>query len=174
MTIRPLVGLCFLLSACAAQPQIPSYQPEGTAQIDTQIAAQQVQLQKTEQEIAQLSAPPQIAPETLASAQHDAQKPILCSSDCADKWALAQQWIADNSHWRIQTITDSLITTYGPEDGNSLPAYTVKRIPIDGKSYQITFDVICPMDSGNPPQCSEAAPLVVLQRGSFESALNQR
>lgn len=46
-----------------------------------------------------------------------AQKPLECSNkaQCDLWWSRAQVWVNDNSSLRIQTATDSVISTYGTD-----------------------------------------------------------
>lgn len=60
--------------------------------------------------------------------QNAAKEPLLCSTkqDCDLMWQRAQAWVANNSHWRIQIATDTLIQTYGPGN-DAYSAYTITK-----------------------------------------------
>lgn len=73
------------------------------------------------------------------------QQPLLCSdkAQCDLYWQRAQIWIANNSTYKIQTATDSVITTYGPMGTRVDLAFQATKIPnVDG-SAQIKLAAGC-------------------------------
>ena len=57
-----------------------------------------------------------MTPEQQAQLQRDAAIQITCTKgdDCEEKWSRAVAWISQNSSYKIQTQTDSLIQTFNP------------------------------------------------------------
>ena len=57
-----------------------------------------------------------------------ANEPLLCSTkqDCDFMWQRAQSWVANNSHFRIQVATDTLIQTFGPS-ADAYFAFTITK-----------------------------------------------
>lgn len=62
-----------------------------------------------------------------------------------DAWGRAQSWVALNSKLKIQTATDYLIETYGPQasEGNiNIFAYQIVRTPLGGSRSKITVTCV--------------------------------
>jgi hypothetical protein len=53
-----------------------------------------------------------------------ANQPITCQAgaDCDAKWSRATAWIAQNSAYKVQTASDSIIQTMGPLPNDPSPA----------------------------------------------------
>lgn len=61
----------------------------------------------------------------------EANAPLNChgKEQCDLYWQRSQAWIAQNSRYRIQTATDTVITTFGPLDSSADLAYQITKIP---------------------------------------------
>lgn len=81
----------------------------------------------------------------LTPEQRLALQPITCSGkvQCDLIWQRAQLWIAQHSRYRIQTVTDVQIQTYGPEDHSVDLAYRAFRESLPNGQAKISFSVIC-------------------------------
>ncbi|MHB0992682.1 MAG: hypothetical protein ACYC0M_15595 [Burkholderiales bacterium] len=81
-----------------------------------------------------------ISPE-LDSAAHD---PLTCAnkSQCDIYWSRVQIWVSQNSFFRIQTVTDTILNTYGPDQYNHI-AYQINRIPNEDGSARIKINSGC-------------------------------
>ncbi len=90
----------------------------------------------------------------------------------ADTWGRAQSWIARHSTRKIQTVTDFLIETYGPQTatlGELNFAYQVVRSPLPGGRSKIT--VSCSSNSALDEyiqQASDYAHLLALYMATGE------
>jgi len=62
-------------------------------------------------------------------------EPVLCTSkaQCDVYWQRAQAWVANNSEYRLQTVTDTVIETYGPVATRRGWAYRITKVPDDNK-----------------------------------------
>ena len=71
--------------------------------------------------------------------------PITCSTkvECDAKWSRAVSWIAQNSAYKIQITSDTLIQTYGPNLHDTDAGFTVTRSATTGGAYEIIFDGRC-------------------------------
>jgi len=76
--------------------------------------------------------------------QIDAAREVTCNTkdDCELKWARATKWIQDNSHWKLRNITETVLTTEGP-NGQIYTAYEVTKFPQGDSTYQIQFKAGC-------------------------------
>jgi hypothetical protein len=52
-------------------------------------------------------------------------------------------WVQDNSQYRLQIQTDSLIQTAGPTDESASSAFTITKRALGGGAYQIVFRSGC-------------------------------
>ena len=93
---------------------------------------------------------------TATPAPQVAVAPITCSTDCAAKWSRAVAWVAQNSQYKIQTQTDSLIQTMGPLDSDPAPAFTITKAAMPGGAYEITFAGGCDNFIGCIPTIADA------------------
>lgn len=109
-----------------------------------------------------LAKAPKVTPEILA----EAARPVTCDSpdDCEVKWGRALQWVLNNSAYKIQTQTDMMISTYGPEANSPLPAFTVNRVPKGGGVYEFNWRAAC----NNMFGCS---PNLTLAKAAFVRAI---
>lgn len=91
-------------------------------------------------------------PAPSAATQAAARKTLNCanSAQCDLYWKRAQIWIAQNSRYRVQSVTDTVLTTHGPSSNMSAAlAFQIIKIPAAGGSAQITIDANCYL----PDQC---------------------
>ncbi len=72
------------------------------------------------------------------------RRDVICTegADCDAKWSRAVAWVAQNSRWRIQTQTDTLIQTMGPLD-TSDAAFTITKVAHGNGTYTILFAAGC-------------------------------
>jgi hypothetical protein len=90
------------------------------------------------------------APDDPAS-NPEAAAPLACinKAQCDLYWQRAQAWIAANSAYRVQNVTDTVIQTYGPIGATFDLAYTVVKTPSADGSGRIAFICAC----GNLIRC---------------------
>lgn len=94
------------------------------------------------------------------SPQEEAERvaPLTCAigPDCDAKWEAAQLWIVKHAGFKLQTVTNVVLQTYGPstvvEQSTSL-AVTVTREPDSPGRYRIWVRMSC----GNPFGCTPEA-----------------
>ena len=81
-------------------------------------------------------------------------QPLLCTNkgQCDLYWQRAQAWVANNSGYRLQTVTDTVIETYGPEATRTGLAFRVTKVPDDKEGARIYALPAC----GNVFGCSPA------------------
>jgi len=81
--------------------------------------------------------------------------PVLCvgKSQCDIYWQRAQAWVANNSEYRLQTVTDTVIETSGPALARTGLAFRVTRVPDDKDGARIFVLAGC----GNALGCSPAS-----------------
>jgi len=79
---------------------------------------------------------------------------VLCvgKAQCDIYWQRAQAWVANNSEYRLQTVTDTIIETQGPTLGRTPLAFRVTRVPDDKDGARIFVLASC----GNAVGCSPA------------------
>lgn len=84
----------------------------------------------------------------------EAMKPLICKDEkqCDFYWKRSQFWIANNSSWKIQTATDTLISTYNPAPNSPLLAYQVSRLPNEDGSARILIKPYCDNIFGCQPE----------------------
>ena len=75
----------------------------------------------------------------------EAAAPLACinKAQCDLYWQRAQAWIAANSTYRVQNVTDTVIQTYGPIGASLDLAYTVVKTPSPDGSGRIAFACTC-------------------------------
>lgn len=74
-----------------------------------------------------------------------ALRPLFCEGrdQCEAYWRLAQVWIARNSRWRIDTLSDALIVTFiAPRPDRTL-SYRVTREPQTDGRERIAISIRC-------------------------------
>lgn len=74
-----------------------------------------------------------------------ANEPLYCegAEQCTTYWKRAQVWIASNGHYRVRTVTDSIINTEGPVYAELWYAYQVTKEPQAGNREQIRIAMNC-------------------------------
>src|SRR5688500_13622770 len=79
------------------------------------------------------------------SIEAEAKEPLLCrdKAQCDLYWQRAQVWIATNSKYRIQSVTDTVLTTHGPIEHDTQFAYHLEREPSETGGGKITIRMIC-------------------------------
>jgi len=93
---------------------------------------------------------PTLTPQQQAAIQQSAARTITCQagSDCEVKWSHIVRWLNINSEYKIQTITDSFIQTFGPVD-DATWAFNVTKVAEGGGIYTIDVKMLC----GTPIGC---------------------
>lgn len=83
---------------------------------------------------------PVISPADL----EEANRPLTCSgkAQCDIYWQRAQAWVSEHSAYKIQTISDAIIQTYGALDSTRM-AYIVRRVPSEGGVTRIWMEAGC-------------------------------
>ena len=84
--------------------------------------------------------------------------PVLCvgKAQCDIYWQRAQAWVANNSEYRLQTVTDTVIETQGPLLARSALAFRVTRVPDDKDGARIVVVAACANAFGCNPESSVA------------------
>ncbi|MCC8393334.1 hypothetical protein LJ656_12090 [Paraburkholderia sp. MMS20-SJTR3] len=87
-----------------------------------------------------------------------ATKPLTCASraECDMWWQRAQSWVASHSKYPIETATDSLIQTAGPDGGKRALAYQITRTANPDGTATIGFSAHCDGSLGCKPNPWEA------------------
>src|SRR5881409_229222 len=69
----------------------------------------------------------------------ESKEPVLCTNktQCDLYWQRAQGWVANNSGYRLQTITDVVIETYGPLSTQTGLAFRITKVPDDKDGARI-------------------------------------
>jgi hypothetical protein len=95
--------------------------------------------------ILQLTACAQLTPEQQAALQRAANRPVTCMAgkDCEEKWSRVVQWVKENSAYKFQTVSDTVIQTMGPLPDDARPAFTVTKVSTGNDSYMINLDGGC-------------------------------
>lgn len=84
----------------------------------------------------------------------EANKPLTCKDEkqCDLYWKRSQFWVANNSSWKIETATDTLISTYNPAPNSPLLAYQISRMPNEDGSARIYIQPYCDNMFGCQPE----------------------
>ncbi|GLU35851.1 hypothetical protein WKR88_28325 [Trinickia caryophylli] len=82
-----------------------------------------------------------VSPETMQIAT----APLVCTNagECARWWSRAHDWVVGHSAYALQTSTDSLIATAGPDGGSAALAYQITRTQNADGSSTIGFAAHC-------------------------------
>jgi hypothetical protein len=82
-----------------------------------------------------------------------AKTPVICEGKeaCDIMWSKAQIWVSENSGYKIQVATDSIIETYTAPDYS--PEYSVKmtKMPLGNGKQELSLSIYC----GYPAMCRE-------------------
>jgi hypothetical protein len=84
-------------------------------------------------------------------------EPVLCvgRQQCDIYWQRAQAWVANNSEYRLERVTDTIIETQGPLVARNGWAYRVTRVPDDKDGAQIYILATCANAFGCSPGSSD-------------------
>jgi hypothetical protein len=87
-----------------------------------------------------------------------ATKPLTCSNkaECDVWWQRAHTWVASHSTYQIESATDSLIQTAGPDGGKRALAYQITRTANPDGTATIGFAAHCDGSLGCKPNPWEA------------------
>lgn len=87
-----------------------------------------------------------------------ATTPLTCSSkaECDVWWQRAQTWVTDHSKYKVDSVTDTLIQTAGPDGGKRALAYQITRAPNPDGTATIGFAAHCDGSMGCKPNPWEA------------------
>ncbi|KPD14539.1 hypothetical protein ADM96_39110 [Burkholderia sp. ST111] len=87
-----------------------------------------------------------------------ATTPLTCSSkaECDMWWQRAQTWVAGHSTYKIESSTDTLIQTSGPDGGKRALAYQITRTANPDGTATIGFAAHCDGSMGCKPNPWEA------------------
>ncbi|MFM0741552.1 hypothetical protein PQQ51_30320 [Paraburkholderia xenovorans] len=102
-----------------------------------------------------------------------ATTPLTCSSkaECDVWWQRAQTWVTTHSKYKIESTTDTLIQTAGPDGGKRALAYQITRTPNPDGTATIGFAAHCDGSMGCKPNPWEAgADFKEYVRGAAASA----
>jgi hypothetical protein len=79
-----------------------------------------------------------------------ATKPLTCSNkaECDLWWQRAQSWVSSHSTYKIESATDSLIQTAGPDGGKRALAYQITRAANPDGTVTIGFSAHCDSSLG--------------------------
>jgi hypothetical protein len=82
-----------------------------------------------------------------------ATAPLTCSSkaECDLWWQRAQTWVTDHSRYPLESSSDSLIQTTGPDGGKSALAYQITKTPNNDGTSTIGFAAHCDSALGCKP-----------------------
>ncbi len=71
--------------------------------------------------------------------------PIGCKPghDCDTKWSRAAAWVAQNAFYKIETQTDMLIQTSGPEGKSPGTAMKVEKLATPGGAAELVLEIRC-------------------------------
>lgn len=77
--------------------------------------------------------------------QAEAYKPLICKDDkeCDLYWKRSQFWVATNSNWKVQTVTDTIISTHNPAPYSPLLAYQISKMPNEDGTSRIFIKPFC-------------------------------
>ena len=87
-----------------------------------------------------------------------ATTPLTCSTkaECDVWWQRAQTWVSGHSKYAIESATDTLIQTSGPDGGKRTLAYEITRTPNPDGTATIGFAAHCDGSMGCKPNPWEA------------------
>lgn len=87
-----------------------------------------------------------------------ATTPLTCSTkaECDVWWQRAQTWVAGHSKYKIESATDTLIQTAGPDGGKRALAYQITRTQNPDGTATIGFAAHCDGSMGCKPNPWEA------------------
>jgi hypothetical protein len=76
------------------------------------------------------------------------QMPVTCESKtaCDVAWRKATAWVVENSGWKVQVATDSLVQTFGPGTQSATLAFTLVRKPLADGWEELALTASCNED----------------------------
>jgi hypothetical protein len=91
-------------------------------------------------------------PSSEPAANPESAEPVLCTNktQCDVYWQRAPAWVANNSGYRLQTITDTVIETNGPLATQTGLAFKITKVPDGKEGARIYVLPVC----GNAFRCS--------------------
>lgn len=104
---------------------------------------------------------------TEATANRASADPVLCvdKAQCDIFWQRAQAWVANNSEYRLQMVTDTVIETQGPFAGRPGLAFRITRVPDNKDGASIYIPAVC----GSAFACSPASSDAIVSFKRFVS-----
>ena len=105
-----------------------------------------------------------VAPQ-MSIQQIRAQESIpTCDTDaeCEIMWNAAQVFVVQNSYFKMQTVSDAIIQTYGPTTAAGF-AFTVMKEPTGNGQHRVLVEAYC----GNIFGCGENPWSVVLRFNDY-------
>ena len=83
----------------------------------------------------------------------EAAEPLLCinKAQCDAYWQRAQAWVANNSEYRLATVTDTVLETHGPLAARSGLAFRITKVPDDKEGARIYVLPACSNAFGCSP-----------------------
>ncbi|ELI7923492.1 hypothetical protein ACQ26G_004349 [Yersinia enterocolitica] len=92
------------------------------------------------------------------SLKAEVEAPLICNGEkeCNLFWQRAQFWVANNSAWKIETATDTLISTHNSQPDRADLAYQVTRLPNPDGTARIYIKPFCANMFGCRPKPYEA------------------
>jgi len=87
-----------------------------------------------------------------------ATTPLTCSNkvECDAWWQRAQTWVTSHSKYKVESATDTLIQTSGPDGGKRALAYQITRAANPDGTATIGFAAHCDGSLGCKPNPWEA------------------
>ena len=97
-------------------------------------------------------------PSSEQAATPESKEPVLCinKAQCDAYWQRAQAWVANNSGYRLQTVTDVVIETYGPVSTQTGLAFRITKVPDDKEGARIFVIPSCANVFGCTPTPTDA------------------
>jgi len=81
------------------------------------------------------------------------KEPLTCANkeECDSYWQRAQAYVSKNSTYRIQSVSDTVLTTDGPIYGSAENAYHLIKVPNADGSATIEVQIACDNPFGCQP-----------------------
>lgn len=98
-------------------------------------------------------------PALTAEETAELHAPLVCENknECDLFWQYAQVWLSMNSGYKIQSATDTVITTHGPIQNSPTLAYSITKIPNSQGGARIMINGGCANMFGCIPKFENAA-----------------
>jgi len=97
-------------------------------------------------------------PATSSAIEALAASPVVCTAgpDCDAKWSRASTWVAQNSDYKVQVASETLIQTMGPLPYDPRPAFVVTKMATGDNSFRIELNGGCDNIFGCIPGLKES------------------